>query len=104
LQEEKQRFEEKLTTPDQEISFDLIDEESTLDYYWSYINHLDGTHSSKETRKIIEEFEPKLVEYANMVSYSTRYFEILKICLKKVQGESDKEKILTDAIRVYEVR
>ena len=104
LDEEKADFEEKLKTPDEEISFELFDEESILDYFTSYLYHLKWVFSSDKIREIIENFEPKLVEYGNEMAYNKRYFDMLQICLEKWNLDSEQTKILEDWIKSYKVR
>jgi len=60
--------------------------------------------STDKIREIIENFEPKLVEYGNYISYNKRYFEMLVLCEKNCDLNSDQTKILKNSIKVYQVR
>ena len=115
LDDERRDFNTKLKTPEDEISFELFDDFSLLDYYFSLLEHYQGVHSDEVIRKIIEDFEPKYIDFQNEVSYSKRYYEMLKICLEKMHplslekgedsGESwEKIRIITKSIEVFEVR
>jgi Zn-dependent oligopeptidase len=117
LEVEKQDFYGKLETPDGEISFDTFEDFSLLDYFFSLLEHYQGVHSDDMIRKIIEDFEPKYIDFGNEIAYSKRYYEMLKICLKKLQTpphpaspKLGKEKlqeqirILKKSIESYEVR
>jgi len=63
LEEEKQDFEEKLKTPDEKITFDLFDDFSKLDYFWSLLNHFENVNSGDKIRQIIEDFEGEYVDF-----------------------------------------
>ncbi len=104
LEDEKQKFEEKLVIPDDEISFETFNDESILNYYWNYIHHLKWVFSSDQVREIIDEIEPLLVDFSNMVSYSKRYFEMLTICKQNCDLDTEQWKIIDDAIKSYRVR
>jgi len=104
LEEEKVDFEKRLETPDSEITFELFEEESILDYFTNYLYHLKWIFSTDKIRNIIENFEPKLVEYGNYISYNKRYFEMLVLCEKNCALNADQTKIITDAIKAYRVR
>ena len=104
LEEEKAAFDFKLTTPDENITFELFDDESILDYFTSYLYHLKWVFSTDKIRDIIENIEPKLVEFGNSISYNKRYFEMLQICLDKCELDWDQTKIIKDGIKAYKVR
>ncbi len=104
LEEEKVDFEKKLKTPDSEISFELFEDESILDYFTSYLYHLKWVFSTDKIREIIENFEPQLVEYGNYISYNKRYFEMLVLCKKNCTLNADQTKIIKDSIKGYKVR
>jgi len=55
-------------------------------------------------RKIIEDFEPKYIDFGNEVSYSKRYYEMLKICLENTTLTSEQKRILEQSIEAYEIR
>lgn len=63
LEEEKSDFEKKLQTPDGEISFETFEDFSLLDYYFSLLEHYQGVHGDDIIRKIIEDFEPKYIDF-----------------------------------------
>ena len=104
LEEEKADFEMKLKTPDKEITFELFEEESLLDYFTSYLYHLKWVFSGDKIREIIENFEPKLVEYGNYISYNKRYFKMLELCEENCDLNSDQSKIIKDSLKAYKVR
>ncbi len=104
LEEEKIHFEKKLWISDDKISFELFEEESILDYFWGYLHHLKWVYSTNKIREVIENFEPKLVEYWNFVAYNKRYFEMLVLCQKNCWLDSEQNKIISDTIKAYKVR
>ncbi len=104
LEEEKVIFNSKLTTSDNDITFELFDDESSLDYLTSYLYHLKWVFSTDKIRNIIENIEPKLVEFGNYISYNKRYFDMLQICLKNCKLDSEQTKIIEDGIKAYKVR
>jgi len=104
LEEEKKDFEEKLKLDNSKISFSIFDEESKMNYFWSILNHFNNVASSDLLRKIIEDFEPKLVEFWNELSYSKRYFEMLEYCLENCDLDIEQTKIISDSIKWFKVR
>lgn len=63
LEEEKKDFEEKLLIKDEEIRFETFQDFSLLDYYFSLLEHYQGVHNDETIRKIIEDFEPKYIDF-----------------------------------------
>lgn len=63
LEQEKSDFEKKLLTPDKEITFDTFEDTSTLDYYFGLLEHYQSVHGDEIIRKIIEDFEPKYIDF-----------------------------------------
>jgi Zn-dependent oligopeptidase len=76
LEEEKQDFKNKLKLKNEDITFDTFNEESNLGYFWSLLNHLSNVNGSDKIREIIENFEHKLTEFSNEISYSKKYFKM----------------------------
>lgn len=104
LEKEKQRFDDKLSLDNSKINFEIFNDDSLLDIYWSYLNHLKWVSNTDQIRKIIEEFEPKLMDYSNYVSYNKRYYEMLCYCLENSILNTEQKKIIEDGIRHYKVR
>jgi len=104
LEEEKKEFEEKLKISDEEITFELFEEESKLNYFWSLLNHLNNVNSNNKVRKIIENIEPKLTEFGNEVTYSKRYFEMFEYCLNNCELNEEQNKIISDTVKHYKIR
>ncbi len=104
LEEEKKLFSDDLKVSHNDINFELFDRESRLSYIWSLIHHIDNVYGSEGSRKIIEDFEPKYIEFSQEVWYSKAYYEMYKVCLEKWWLNTDQEKILKDVIKWYDVR
>lgn len=104
LLQERSKFERLLEIDDEKICFKIFEEASKLSYAWSIFTHIDNVHSSQTTRKIIEIFEPKYLEFSQQVSFSMRYYSMIKICLEKWWLNNEQTKILQDAIKSYELR
>jgi len=104
LEQEKRNFYAKLEISDDKISFETFQDSSILDYYFGILEHYQGVHSDDTIRKIIEDFEPKYIDFWNEISYSQRYFEMLKICLKSWGLDLEETRIITKSIEWFEVR
>ena len=104
LEEEKIEFEEKLKLNNSEITFDLFEEESRLNYFWSLLNHLNSVKSNDKIRNIIENIEPKLTEFGNEVAYNKRFFEMFKYCLANCKLDEEQKKIIEDTIKHFKIR
>jgi Zn-dependent oligopeptidase len=104
LEEEKVDFYKRLETPDSEISFETFEDFSPLDYFFSLLEHYQGVHSDDTIRKIIEDFEPKYIDFGNEISYSKKYYEMLKICTDNNDLNTEQSRIIQKSIESYEVR
>jgi len=56
-----------------------------LSYFFELLEHYQGVNNDEKIRKIIEDFEPKYIEFGNEVSYSKRYYDMIVFCLEKIQ-------------------
>jgi len=104
LRQEKSQFHDKLMTIDSEICFETFDDTSILDYYFGLLEHWQSVHGDDVIRKIIEDFEPKYIDFWNEVAYSRRYYEMLKICLERCELSPEQTKIIQESIEHFEVR
>ena len=104
LDVDKKRFNDLLKTEEKNINFSIFDYESNLDLFWSLLNHLSNVNSWDKIRKIIDTFEPKLIDFSNEVSYSKAYFEMLEYCLNNCELDIDQTKIISDSVKAYKVR
>ncbi len=104
LDEEKTKFENKLLIPDSEISFETFEDVSVLDYYFGILEHYQSVHWDEVIRKIIEDFEPKYIDFGNQAAYSQRYYEMLKYCLEKCELDAEQRRIIQDGVEHFEVR
>ena len=104
LEEEKQDFEEKLKTPNEKITFDLFDDFSKLDYFWSLLNHLENVNSSDKIRQIIEDFDPEYIDFWNYISYNKTYYDILVYTRQNIKLDEEQIRILDQSIKAYKIR
>ena len=104
LEQEKKDFYKKLETPDNELSFKTFDDFSLLWYFFWILEHYQGVHSDDIIRKIIEDFEPKYIDFWNEVAYCKRYYEMLCIVRKQQNLNLEEIKILDQSIESYEIR
>ena len=104
LEEERQDFENTLKTKDTDITFDTFQDISHLDYFYSLLSHFQSINNDENIRKLIEDFEPKLIDFWNEVSYSSRYYDMKKICRDTQDLNPEQKKIIDDSIKVFEVR
>gem|GEM_PF-2311179 len=87
-----------------EITFETFIDFSKLDLFFSLLNHLQNVKSSEKIRNIIEEFEPKYVDFGNYIAYNKRYYEMLVYCYKNCDLDSEQKRILELSIKAYEVK
>ena len=80
LEKEKENFEKKLKIKDEDINYFTFEEFSILDYYWSLLHHLKNVQTSDKIRKIIEDFEPKIIDFWSYISFNKRYYDMLVYC------------------------
>jgi len=91
LKNAKDNFVAILKTPETKISFKnvieaYLNQDEKLGLLWLFLHHLNGTNASERSRKIIESFQPKMVEYGNLISLNPEYFALLK----KVESSCEK--------------
>jgi len=118
LEEEKQDFRNKLEIDDNDINFELFQEFSLLDYFFSLLEHYQGVNNNDGIRRIIESFEPKYIDFWNEIAYSKRYYEMLQYCYENILTQNltpalssqereqiqQQERVLEKSIESYEVR
>jgi len=104
LEEEKKDFYDTLETKEEAISFETFNDFSYLDVYFSFLEHLDSVKSGEKIRKIIEDFEPKYIDFSNEVAYSKKYYSLLKYCLKNCQLDMEQKRIIEKSIEYYQKR
>ena len=104
LKEEREDFQKKLKIPDEDISFESFEDFSLVDYFFGLLEHYQGVNNDETIRKIIENFEPKLIDFSNEVAYSKRYYEMLKYCSEKCSLDREQKRIIEKSVEVYEVR
>jgi len=104
LDDERQDFNKKLETADSKITFELFNDFSLLDYFFSLLEHYQGVHGNDVIRKIIENFEPKYIDFGNEVAYSTRYYGMLQMCIKQCNLDTQQTRIIKKSIEAFEVR
>lgn len=105
LDEEKKDFEKDLELPLEKINFEtFFDKESILDIYWSFLSHYYSVNSDEKIRKIIEEFEPSLIDYWHFVSYNKKYYEICKYILEETSLDYEQKRIVKDVVEKFEER
>ena len=94
LEIDKKEFEELLTKPNEEITFESFEDEGLLDYYWSLLNHYQNVNNNDQMRKIIEDFRPELQDFWNYVTYNKNYYEKTKYCFENCDLNADQKRAL----------
>lgn len=107
LDEAKKSFEELLEMPDEEISYTTFMEpflvsDEDLSNLFKAVDSFNSTHSSIATRKIIGDFQPKLVDYQNKVSLNPELYKKLKH-LEETNLSEDEKRSVQLVIRDLEV-
>jgi len=98
---EKQKFEDLLNTSKKEITFETFEDEDLLWYFWSLLNHLQWVNRSDKIDKIIEIFEPEYLDFANEISFSKPYFDMLVYCLENCELDWEQKRILKERIKNF---
>lgn len=121
LEEEKKEFDEKINTKylglDSEVSektnlkwqfqtlsFDTFQDFSKLDLFYDILNHFKNVKSNEKLREIIENFEPKYIDFANYMAFNKRYYDMLVYCRKNNNLDNEQKRILNLSIERFEVR
>lgn len=104
LKKEEKDFKEFLKIKKEKLNFDSFEKESILYYYWEIINHYDNISDNKKTRKIIEEFRPKLEDFLNEVSYSKKYFDMINYVNENCDLDEEQKRVLYLRIKSYKER
>ncbi len=104
LVEEQEDFQKKLKIPDEDISFETFEDFSILDYFFWLLEHYQWVNNDEVIRKIIENFEPKYIDFSNEVAYSKRYYEMLKYCFQNGSLDAEQKRIMEKSVEVYEIR
>lgn len=87
-----------------EITFETFIDFSKLDLFFSLLNHLQNVKSSEKIRNIIEEFEPRYVDFGNYIAYNKRYYDMVVYCRNNFDLDEEQKRILDLSIKSYEVK
>ena len=104
LEEDKIKFEELLKIENKDLTFESFEEESSLDYFWSLLNHFQNIENTDKIRKIIEDFRPKLQDFWNYVAYNKDYFDKLCYIEDNLDLDSDQTRIMFLRIKSFKDR
>jgi Zn-dependent oligopeptidase len=104
LEKEKADFFEKLEIQDRNISFETFEDFSLLSYFFGLLEHYQWVNNDEGIRKIVEDFEPKYIDFGNEVAYSKRYYDMIVYCLENTELDPEQERILSLTREEYEIR
>jgi Zn-dependent oligopeptidase len=84
LEQAKEDFAKIVETPKQEATFEnvaeaFLQQDESVSTLWTFLHHINSTNATETTRKIIQDFQPKMVEYSNLVSLSPEFFALLEV-------------------------
>ena len=104
LEEDKQEFEKLLKIQNEDLTFESFEDESSLDYFWSLLNHLQNIENTEKIRKIIEDFRPKLQDFWNEVSYSKDLFDKYIYIDNNINLDQEQKRIMFLRIKAFKDR
>ncbi len=104
LAEEKKDFETLIKKPIEQITFDDLEDDSLLDYFWAILNHLESVSSSEKTRQIINTFMPEMQDLGNEIAYSKAYFDRIKYLFENADLDSDQKRVLELSLQGFRDR
>ncbi|EKE28336.1 MAG: hypothetical protein ACD_3C00074G0002 [uncultured bacterium (gcode 4)] len=102
LDERKKIFSKLLSTPKEDITFEIFEDENLLHYLFSLLNHYEWVNSSDDLRKIIDDFRPLYMDFANEVDFSRPYYEMYLHCRDNCKLDVEQKRIIDLAIRHFE--
>lgn len=107
LQTAEKHFDELLKMPEQELSYESFMEsfltgDQELTNLFKAVDSYNSTNTSDLTRKIVNDFQPKLVDFANKVNLNPELYNILKK-IEKQDLSTDQKRSLELVIRDMEV-
>ncbi len=104
LEQEKNIFKKLLKTENKNISFDSFEKDTKLAYFWSLLNHLQSVNSGEKIEKIINDFEPKYIDFWNEVAYNKDYYNKIIYCLENCFLDIEQKRILSERIKNFKLR
>ncbi len=104
LDKERKDFYNLLKIDNKDLTFESFEDDGNLDYLWSLLNHLENVDSSDKLRKIIEDFRPKLQDFANEVSYSSELFEKYIYVDNNLELDDEQKRIMYLRIKSFKDR
>jgi Zn-dependent oligopeptidase len=98
LHASEKKFDHILTTKKSNLNFtnvvgNYLDMDSALNVLYGFIESLNATNNSPQTRKIIEDFQPKIVDYCNKITLSPAYYRLLKSLKSKKLNADQKRSV-----------
>jgi Zn-dependent oligopeptidase len=104
LDEERKDFDDTLIIKDFDITFETFQDFSRLDLFFSLLNHLQNVKSGDQIRNIIEQFDPKYVDFGNYIAYNKRYYDMICYCRENCDLDLEQKRILDLSIKAYKVK
>lgn len=108
LLEAKRTFENILDIPESKLDFKntveaYVNQDKELHLLFAFLNNFNATDSSDTTRKIINDFQPKITEYINTVSMHPTYYQRIKaVYAKEKNADTEQQKCMELIIRDME--
>ncbi|EKE29291.1 MAG: hypothetical protein ACD_2C00193G0012 [uncultured bacterium (gcode 4)] len=94
-------------TPKEKITFDILDGTDDemwhrFNFLWALINQYKSSNDSEILRKIIDDFQPKLVALYNESGYSKVEYGLYKHCLENCEMDDEQKRIIGMTVKDYE--
>lgn len=94
LEEDNKSFDELLKKDLSEVTFEDLDESSNLEYLFGLVEHLDWVSKSDTTEQIIEDFEPKIIDFWNTQLYSKKFYDMHVAVLENCELDEEQTRIM----------
>lgn len=102
LKKEKKFFKDLLKKDKKDLTFKSLYSQNPLYYLFSLVEHYDSVNRNDITKNIIEEFEPKYIDFLNKLSFSKEYYEIHKYIYKYWCKNDEEKRIIKKRLESFE--
>lgn len=105
---EKEKFEETLKIPNENLNFEEIfhnpEDNDNLGYFWALLNHLSAVNDSEKIRDIIDSFEQEYQEFADYIGFNKTYFDKIVYIFENSKLDDEQSRIVSETIKWFKLK
>jgi len=106
LDQKRAAFNDLIQNPTNKITFSLVEdfnEDDDLSYLFSLLYNYNSVNANDEIRQVIEDFQPKYLDFGNEISFSKPLYEIYMVIKSDPNLTTDQKRIVDMSIKAFDL-